>query len=90
MPAERGARDERLHGALHERLSVAGSGSLKPDLALFQKVLADAGIDPRETVFLDDTPANVLGAERAGMYALLVTGPSYVDWLPKLLQRRWK
>jgi putative hydrolase of the HAD superfamily len=42
----------------------------KPDADAFEYVLADAEMDPRETVFIDDVPENVAGAEAVGMRAL--------------------
>ena len=63
-------------------------GYLKPHAAVYEAMLKDSGMDPRRTLFLDDSPRNVLGAQRAGLYALLVTGPGFVDWLPRVLRER--
>lgn len=64
-------------------------GLLKPDPAIFKKVLADGKMDPAKTLFLDDSPANVIGAQQAGIFALSVpaigTGPRFTGWLPRLL-----
>lgn len=41
----------------------------KPDQEAFDHVLNDAGLDPDETFFIDDSPQHVRGAERAGIRA---------------------
>lgn len=55
----------------------------KPDLKAYQNVLLSAGLDPSETIFFDDSPANVEAAKKLGMHAELVktTFPN-----PQLLQ----
>ena len=45
-------------------------GLLKPDAAIYQKVLADQGLKAEETLFIDDSQANVDGAIAVGMQAL--------------------
>lgn len=60
-------------------------GLLKPDPAIYRRVVQDARLDPKQTLFLDDLPENVLGAQLAGLYALLVRVGSYEDWLPRIL-----
>lgn len=44
----------------------------KPDLRAYQNVLDAAGLDPAETVFLDDSPANVEAARSLGIQGILV------------------
>lgn len=44
----------------------------KPDPAIFQKVIADFGIDPAETIFFDDSEANCRIASTLGFRALHV------------------
>lgn len=41
----------------------------KPDREAFDHVMNDAGLDPDETLFIDDSPQHVQGAERAGLHA---------------------
>lgn len=51
-------------------------GLRKPDVRIYQHTLGRLGVDdPARTVFLDDHPGNVAGAERAGLVGLLVTDP---------------
>ncbi len=45
-------------------------GHRKPELEIYQKVLAKIGFNPEETVFIDDVPKFVRGARKAGMHAL--------------------
>lgn len=42
----------------------------KPDADAFEYVLSDAEIKPEETLFIDDLPHNVAGAESVGLRAL--------------------
>lgn len=62
-------------------------GVRKPALAAYRTVLDDAGIDPGTTLFIDDSPANVLGAEHAGLYAMLIVGDGFLEWLPDVLSK---
>ena len=47
-------------------------GIMKPDAGTFRHMLDDAGIRPEETLFLDDSPANVAAARALGIQTLLV------------------
>ena len=62
-------------------------GVRKPALAAYRHVIDDAGIDPRTTLFIDDSPANVVGAEHAGLYSILIVGDGFLDWLPQVLSK---
>lgn len=44
-------------------------GVLKPDAAIFRLLLDRNGLDPARCLFIDDSPANVRGAEAVGMRA---------------------
>jgi putative hydrolase of the HAD superfamily len=46
----------------------------KPDPEVFRRCLARLGAAPAETLFTDDLPENVAGAEQAGLRAHLYTG----------------
>ena len=46
-------------------------GFRKPDSSIFQYVLDHAQLNPKETVFVEDTPDNLLGAEAVGIHPLL-------------------
>jgi putative hydrolase of the HAD superfamily len=45
-------------------------GVMKPDLAYFEKAVEQFGIDPAESVFIDDREENVAAAADAGLHAL--------------------
>jgi len=44
--------------------------SRKPSVEAFHKVIGQAGVDPAETLFIDDLPANVEAAVQSGMFGL--------------------
>lgn len=48
---------------------------IKPEAAIFHRAAADFGIDPAQTLFIDDVPANVAAAQGAGWQALHFQGP---------------
>ncbi len=48
-------------------------GCVKPDLRIFQHVISDSGINPRETVFLDDGEKNIIAAKTLGFQTYLVS-----------------
>lgn len=60
-------------------------GIMKPDPGIFQFMLDDAAILPSETLFLDDSPANIAAAAALGIHTLLVekNGP----WADRLAER---
>ena len=45
---------------------------LKPDEAIYRRVLDDTGFNACETLFIDDSAANCAGAERLGVNTLHV------------------
>jgi len=47
-------------------------GMRKPNPAIYTHTAAELGVEPERCVMLDDAPGNVLGAEAAGMRAILV------------------
>lgn len=52
----------------------------KPDADIFQHVLAETGIDPAETLFIDDSPANCATARSLGISTY--TPQAREDWRP--------
>lgn len=55
-------------------VTVSGEVALvKPDIAIFDRHAVRFGLEPRRTVFIDDSPANVEGAREAGWTALHFT-----------------
>lgn len=60
-------------------------GIMKPDQGIFQHMLADAGILPDETLFLDDSPTNIVVAEELGIQTMLVEKNG--DWREEVERR---
>lgn len=57
-------------------VTVSGEvGLIKPDLAIYEMHGRAFGLSPAHTLFIDDAPANVEGARRAGWKAVPFTGP---------------
>lgn len=56
---------------LFDPLIISGNiGVMKPDAAAYQAVLSALGRAPNETIFIDDMPANIDGAQAVGMFAV--------------------
>ena len=52
----------------------------KPNTAAYQLIVDENGLTPGETLFIDDSAANVEGAEKAGLKALhLSNGKTILD-----------
>jgi HAD superfamily hydrolase (TIGR01509 family) len=52
----------------------------KPDVACYQFVLQESKLDPRETIFLDDSEINLVGAKEAGLMTEYIhVGRSIMD-----------
>jgi HAD superfamily hydrolase (TIGR01509 family) len=49
-------------------------GQRKPEVAAFEAVLAKSGLDPSQTLFIDDTISNIEGAQKAGLRTLFLSG----------------
>jgi len=54
-------------------------GCLKPDPRMYAHVLEANGLVADETVFLDDMPGNVEGAQAAGMHAFVFTDAAQAE-----------
>ena len=54
-------------------------GLYKPDPVIFEYVLEDSGLDPDETIFIDDNLQNVKAAEECGITALQLTDIESLD-----------
>lgn len=58
--------------------------SMKPDERIFRVVIDRYGLDPQETLFLDDSQTNLDAAARLGFHTLLVPpGQEFYDLLSK-------
>ncbi len=57
-------------------------GLIKPDPAIYRRLSDDFAIQPRHTVFIDDSLANVQAAAACGFHAHHFRGPEVLrDWL---------
>jgi glucose-1-phosphatase len=63
-----------IDGRVDLVLNSAELGVAKPDAAAYEAACERLGLGPEEVLFVDDTPANVEGARRAGIRAVRYTG----------------
>jgi len=80
--------EDPLRLVFDKRYYTVTLGLLKPDPAIYKKMVADGNMDPAKTLFLDDSPANVIGAQQAGIYSLFIqegADSKFPEWLPRLL-----
>lgn len=62
-------------------------GLRKPDGQIFIKMLADGAMNPRETLFIDDTPENIDAARETGIKAFhLEKGKDVTELMQELVQ----
>jgi glucose-1-phosphatase len=54
-------------------------GIRKPDKAIFEKVLAENGLNPEETWFIDDIAANLQPAKALGIQTFMMTAPDTIQ-----------
>ncbi len=59
---------------LRETVVSGDEGLLKPDAAIYEVMIARAGLDPARTLFIDDSPRNVEAAIRLGFHGHRFTG----------------
>jgi putative hydrolase of the HAD superfamily len=61
-------------------------GLVKPDEAIYDRLIQELGVAPSRTLFVDDIAANVEGARRAGLQAVLFESePQLRNYLAELL-----
>lgn len=54
-------------------------GVCKPDAGIYRAALRRAGVRPEQGLLIDDLPANVEGARRVGMHAILYSGAEALE-----------
>ena len=59
----------RMDGAFDEIFISCELKMVKPEAAIFQYALDKLGVNPQETIFIDDRPINVEGAQALGIHA---------------------
>jgi len=60
-------------------------GKIKPNRDIFEYLCAECGLEPGQTVFVDDNPGNIAGAEAFGMKGYLFNGDA--DKLKKFIEK---
>lgn len=55
------------------------TGMRKPEARIFELVLNENNLDPAETLFIDDSPQHLAGAEKLGIQTLLMTRPDTIQ-----------
>ena len=50
----------------------------KPTPAFYERLLAELDVQPEETIFIDDRPRNIEGAEALGIHGILFTNTTDV------------
>lgn len=74
-----------IHGYFDGIVTSFEAKALKPSPEIFRYAEQKLGIKPEETMFLDDSPANVQGAQAVGFRAALVPeGKEFIDVLKEL------
>ncbi len=59
-----------LAGLVHGALPSFAAGAIKPNAAIYRAAEAEFGLDPADTVFIDDLAPNVAGARGCGWSAI--------------------
>lgn len=65
-------------------------GKRKPDVAIFEQVLDENNLNPTETLFIDDSPQHIAGAQQLGIQTYLMTAPDNIQALFKKLETESK
>ena len=61
--------------AFDQMVISAEVGLVKPEPAIYEKVISDLNVVPTEAVFVDDFPENIAGAKAVGLEAIQFTSP---------------
>ncbi len=61
-------------------------GKRKPDVTIFKQVLDENNLNPAETLFIDDSPQHIAGAQQLGIQTYLMTAPDNIQALFKKLE----
>lgn len=60
---------------------------IKPDVAIYNRLLEKYGLKPEECVFTDDKPVNIIGAQKVGMKTILFENATqYKRELEKIIE----
>lgn len=59
-------------------------GVSKPDPAIFQRVIAESGVNPSESLYIDDFDDNIAAGKAAGLIAYKIDGNTLEQHIPTL------
>ncbi|WP_428329325.1 HAD family hydrolase [Mucilaginibacter sp.] len=62
------------------------TGKRKPETEIFKQVLDENNLNPAETLFIDDSPQHLVGAQKLGIQTYLMTAPDTIQTLFARLQ----
>jgi FMN phosphatase YigB (HAD superfamily) len=62
------------------------TGKRKPESRIFELVLNENNLEPAETLFIDDSPQHLAGAEKLGIQTFLMTKPDTIQHFFKRVQ----
>ena len=66
---------EKMDDAFEHMVISAEVGVVKPEAKIFQVALEQAGVKPKEMVFVDDFAVNIEGCEKLGIKGILFKDP---------------
>ena len=66
---------EKLEDAFDHIIISAEVGAVKPEAKIYQTALEQAGVRPKEMVFVDDFAVNIEGCEKVGIKGILFRDP---------------
>jgi len=72
-------RTKSADWAIFDEVFTSGAaGERKPNLGFYRHVLAATGVEPRQTIFVDDKLENVLSARSLGLHGIVFENPEPV------------
>jgi putative hydrolase of the HAD superfamily len=66
---------EKMDDAFDHIIISAEVGAVKPEAKIYQIALEQAGVKPKEMVFVDDFAVNIEGCEKVGIKGILFQDP---------------
>jgi epoxide hydrolase-like predicted phosphatase len=69
---------EKMEDAFEHMIISAEVGAVKPEAKIYQIALEQAGVKPKEMVFVDDFAVNIRGCEKVGIKGILFKDPDSV------------
>ena len=79
------SKHKTLHPYFEQTYFSSDIGMRKPDAEIFEFVLQENNLDPRKTLFIDDTEQHILGAQNVGIQTYhLKKGESICDFFKEI------